>query len=655
MEVQFPFNFPILVIFSSFIFLLIKEWKKTNSLKKYKNLPPSPSKLPVIGHLHHLIGQLPHQAFRKLEQKYGPVVHLQLGEIPVVVIASREAAKQVVKDQDPACADRPSNIGLQIMWYNYVDMAFSPYNEYWRQMRKICILELLSAKNVKSFGTIRQDEVAHLIKYIQVSSGESINLSGKLFTLTSSIISRAVFGKVMKDQDTLISLVKKGIAMSSGFDNLADLFPSYKLFQLLNWNKYKLLRMRHKLDSILDAILEDHKLRQGGEFGNENIIDVMLRIQKNKELEFPIGNNNIKAIIYDMFTGAIETSSSVIDWAMVELMRNPHIMAKLQQEIREAFEGIGKVEESELHKLKYLNLVIKETIRLHPPIPLLPRACKHECKVDGYTIYEKSKVMVNIWSMGRNPQYWHDPERFHPERLEHNSMDYLGNNFEFLPFGAGRRVCPGINFGLANIDFPLAKLLFHFNWEMPKGMTTNDIDMTEVFGIAMSRKNSLFLVPTKHLKELGKWKSELHRLKYLKLVIKETLRLHPPIPFLPRACKHECKSRLIFNWSIGRNPQYWHDPERFHTERLEHNSTKFLGNNFEFHPFGAGRRICPGINFGLANIDLPLAKLLFHFNWNMPKGMTTNDIDMTETFEIAMARENSLFLVPTVKIPSFEY
>lgn len=199
-----------------------------------------------------------------------------------------------------------------------------------------------------------------------------------------------------------------------------------------------------------------------------------------------------------MFSAGTETTSSTIDWAMAELMRNPDVLAKAQQEVRESLKGKLRVVESDMQGLKYLKLVIKETLRLHPPIPLLPRACRGECKVNGYTIPIKSKVMINIWSMGRDPDYWNQPETFQPERFEESSIDFMGNNFEYIPFGAGRRICPGIGFGLANVEYQLGQLLYHFDWEIPSGMSRDDIDMTETEGIAVSRKNALFLVPIPH-------------------------------------------------------------------------------------------------------------------------------------------------------------
>lgn len=198
----------------------------------------------------------------------------------------------------------------------------------------------------------------------------------------------------------------------------------------------------------------------------------------------------------DMFSAGTETTSTVIDWTMAELMRNPIVMEKAQAEIRAALKGKTSIEDSAIEPLKYLKLVIKEALRLHPPIPLLPRSCRAECKVDGYTIPLKSKVMVNVWAMARDPQYWDRPEIFWPERFEGSFLDFSGTNLEYIPFGAGRRACPGISFGLASVEMTLAQLLYHFHWEMPEGMSRDGIDMEEAEGIAVGRKSGLFVVPT---------------------------------------------------------------------------------------------------------------------------------------------------------------
>ncbi|KAL8487594.1 hypothetical protein ACS0TY_024058 [Phlomoides rotata] len=283
--------------------------------------------------------------------------------------------------------------------------------------------------------------------------------------------------------------------MAGGFE-LADLYPSYKFLHPFSLNKYRLLQMRREMDAILEPAVEEHKLNKRGEFEGEDFVDVLLRVQKNEELQFPITIDNIKSIILDMFAGGIETTATTTDWAMAELMRNPRVMRKVQSEIRESLKGKTTVENKDVQGLKYLKLVVKESLRLHPPIPVLPRKCRQECRVGGYTIPNKAKVMINVHSLGRDPQYWNDPETFQPERFDNTSLDFLGSDYEFLPFGAGKRNCPGLNFGMANVEFSLAQLLYHFDWKLPQGMSPVDVDMTEIEGLAVLRKNPLFVIPT---------------------------------------------------------------------------------------------------------------------------------------------------------------
>lgn len=191
-----------------------------------------------------------------------------------------------------------------------------------------------------------------------------------------------------------------------------------------------------------------------------------------------------------------DTSASVLEWVVAEIMKSPRVMEKAQSEIREAFRGKETIHESDLDELNYLKLVIKETLRLHPPVPLLiPRECTKLTNIGGYEIPKKTKVMINAWALGRDPEYWSDAERFIPERFEGNSVDFRGNNFEYVPFGAGRRMCPGMTFGLASIMLPLALLLYHFNWELPNKMKPEDMDMVEHFGLVVGRENELRLIP----------------------------------------------------------------------------------------------------------------------------------------------------------------
>ncbi|XP_062081357.1 tabersonine 16-hydroxylase 2-like [Humulus lupulus] len=171
-----------------------------------------------------------------------------------------------------------------------------------------------------------------------------------------------------------------------------------------------------------------------------------------------------------MFVAGGETSSTVVEWATAEMVKNPTVMKKAQEEVRQVFGGKENVEEENLNQLEFLDMIIKETLRLHPPVVLVPRESRESCVIYGYQMAEKTKLVVNTWAMGRDPKYWTDPEKFYPERFHESCTDFKGNDFEFIPFGAGRRMCPGIFFALADIKLPLAQLLFHFDWKLADGI-----------------------------------------------------------------------------------------------------------------------------------------------------------------------------------------
>ncbi|MCD7461669.1 hypothetical protein HAX54_046793 [Datura stramonium] len=471
---------------------------------KQRLLPPGPWKLPIIGSLHHLIGALPHHTLTKLAQKYGPLMHLQLGEVDAVIVSSPRLAKEFLKVHDLSFASRPKLAASDIVFYRQKDIVFAEYGDYWKCIRKICISELLSAKMVKSFSIIRQDEVHNLVASIRSTPNSVVNMTEKALQLTSSVICRSAFGKVWDDRDNLLTIMREVLVLLAGFD-VIDLFPSWKLLHEISGKRKRLLNMHHKLDVILENIINDHKQNKANgkkgnsEFGGEDLIDVLLRVMENDELQFPMTNDNIKAVILDMFFGGTETSSTTIQWAFSELMKNPNVMAKAQAEARWACKEKKDLDDSDLEKLKYLNCVIKETLRLHPPGPLLlPRECMKETTIDGYTIPLKTKMIVNGWAMGRDPEIWDDPESFVPERFENSSVDLKGNHYQFIPFGAGSRICPGMHFGLANVMYPLVQLLYHIDWKLPYGIQPKDLDMAETFGITARRKNHLHLIAIPH-------------------------------------------------------------------------------------------------------------------------------------------------------------
>ncbi|XP_071709007.1 premnaspirodiene oxygenase-like [Rutidosis leptorrhynchoides] len=497
MELQFTI-FSILVA-TLFYILINTYFKSSKSLKNNTKLPPQPWKLPLIGHLHYFTGGLPHHALGNVAEKYGPIVGLQFGEIYAVLISSPTLAKEIMKTHDLTFASRPKILSGEIIAYNYKDIAACPYGDYWRQMRKICVVELLSTKKVESFTSIREEESWNLFESVAKQTSKTIKLNENIFMLMNDIICRSSVGSRCNDQTLLVALTKQATSISAGYD-VSDLFPSTKVLHLLSGTRKKLMKIRTQIDKILDDIISDHQERRAGKQSsdNEDLLDVLLRLKDDGGLELPLASDNIKAVLIEMFIAGTDTSSSTIDWTMSELIKNPRVMKKLQDELRQTLKGKKKIHESDIQELVYLKQVIKETLRLHPPVPLLvPRLSREKCDISGYHIPVNTTVIINAWKIGRDPDYWTDPESFVPERFTESSIsNMITKDFEYLPFGGGRRVCPGITMGLANIELPLATLLYHFDWDLPKGVTSENLDMTESFGATVGRKTDLLLVPT---------------------------------------------------------------------------------------------------------------------------------------------------------------
>ncbi|KAF6138154.1 hypothetical protein GIB67_033568 [Kingdonia uniflora] len=501
MELQFPLIFTFLLLCLPLMIIVMRKGKRAR-------FPPGPTKLPIIGNLHNLMmGGLPHHSLRRLAKEYGPLMHLKLGEVSTVIISSPEMAKEIMKTHDLKFVGRPELLAVTIMLYNSTSVVSSPYGPYWRQLRKICTLELLTAKRVQSFRSQREEEMSNLIGSITESLtspatvGEMVvNFSEKVNSLSNDMIARAAFGKKCKDKHVFLSSMEEVLKFISGFD-VVELFPSQRYLQVISGTKAKLMKFHENVDKILNDIIEDHKVKKTSDSDNgdseEDLVDVLLRLKESGDLEVPFTNDNMKAIILDIFTAGSETIAIALEWAMAELIKCPSAMEKVQTEVREVIKGKTHVDESEIHKLSYLKLVIKETLRMHPPAPLLaPRVCVEDCEINGYEIPKSTRVIVNAWALGRDPQYWENAECFQPERFDGNDIDYKGDKFEYIPFGGGRRICPGILFGIANIELPLAQLLYHFDWKLPNCAKPEELDMTEAFGGMSKPKNHLKLVPT---------------------------------------------------------------------------------------------------------------------------------------------------------------
>jgi len=475
---------------------MVAAWGFLLRGRKWK-LPPGPFQLPIIGNLH-MMGELPHQALAALSMKYGPLMSLRLGSYLTLVVSSADVAKEFLKTHDLTFSSRPQTIAVKYLWYNASNIAFSPYGRYWRQMRKVCALQMLSSRRIDSFRLIREEEVSAMIRSIIVSN-HPVSVTKTASALVIGIICRMAFGKKYSDQDLIggmgiISMIEETFVLAGCF-NIGDYIPYLAWMDLQGLNRR--LKNIHKIqDDLLEKIVEEHVSQQHNPKDMADLVDVLLEASADEDMEFQITRDNIKSVIYDMLSAGSDASAASIEWTMSELLRKPPVLKKVQNELEHVVGFERMVQESDLPSLRYLQAVVKETLRLHPPGPLsLPHVSVEDCTVLGYEIPRGTRLLMNLWAIGRNPKSWEDAESFKPERfMEAGFLDAKVENFEWIPFGAGRRGCPGQQLGILVVEFAVAQLLHCFNWRL---LDEQNLDMSERSnGLTVSKAHELLAVPT---------------------------------------------------------------------------------------------------------------------------------------------------------------
>lgn len=476
----------------------------SRSLRRRKlNLPPGPKPWPIIGNLN-LIGQLPHRSIHELSQRYGPIMHLRFGSFPVVVGSSVEMAKAFLKTHDVTFASRPKTAAGKYTTYNYSDITWSPYGPYWRQARKMCLMELFSARRLDSYEYIRREEMNALLKGLFESTKKPILLKDHLSTVSLNVISRMVLGKKYTDGSDPNAIVSPEefkkmldeLFLLSGVLNIGDSIPWLDFLDLQGYIK-RMKALSKKLDRFLEHVLDEHHERRKGvkDFVAKDMVDVLLQLADDPNLDVKLERHGVKAFTQDLIAGGTESSAVTVEWAISELLRKPEIFEKATEELDRVIGRDRWVEEKDIVDLPYINAIAKETMRLHPVAPMLvPRFSIEDIKISGYDIPKGTRVLVNVWTIGRDPNLWENPNEFIPERFIGKDIDVKGQDFELLPFGSGRRMCPGYSLGLKVIQSSLANVLHGFTWNLPPNMKKEDLDMNEIFGLSTPKKIPLVAI-----------------------------------------------------------------------------------------------------------------------------------------------------------------
>ncbi|KAL3844066.1 hypothetical protein ACJIZ3_001469 [Penstemon smallii] len=476
------------------------------------NLPPGPPPIPILGNILQLITKNPHITVSNLSKKHGPLMSLKLGTRLVVFASSRDTAKEILKTHDRDLSGRYAPKATPIdesdlkkfslLW------AADVSAQNWRSIRS-CWKEMLFSNSALDFWVcVRERKIAEMVKFLEGKSGDVVEISVVVFVTVYNALGNICFSKDMIGlEDEEIGSVWKDIIWRfmecSTTPVVGDVFPSIGVDFWLWGPKRDARNCLDRMFGVWGDIVRRRREEEAsrGAPGNErDFLGFML------ENEF--SDLQIKYMLLEILPAGTGTVITTIEWAMSELIKNPDAMGKLREELRSNVTHPNAIRESDICQLLYLNCCIKETLRLHPPIAFLPHRAKSECQVMNYTIPEDSLVMVNIWAMGRDPDIWGDPFSFKPERFLKSGLDFKGRDFEFLPFGAGRRMCPGWPFADKQLHLILASLIRCFNWSLPSYNNNNghkkfefelefELDMNEKYAVPLRKETPLLLVPSR--------------------------------------------------------------------------------------------------------------------------------------------------------------
>ncbi|XP_075636097.1 geraniol 8-hydroxylase-like [Castanea sativa] len=490
------------IIFISLIWITVQVFHIISRSKAIpKMLPPGPKPFPVIGNLLDL-GEKPHKSLSNLAKVHGPIMKLKLGQVTTIVISSATMAKEVLQTHDQLLSNRWVPDAFHACRHHEFSLPLIPVSTRWRSLRRICIEQLFSNKMLDTNQAIRNKKVQELLVDTQQSSltSEAVDIGRAAFKTTANMLSNTIYSMDMveskSDQAKELKELVWNIMKDAGKPNLADYFPVLKKIDPQGLRRSVAMKFGRLLDLFDHIITQRLKLREVSSSNtNNDMLDTLLNISEEKSEE--MDKTKIERLLLDLFGAGTETTSATVEWAMAELLHNPEALSRAKAELEQVIGKGNQVKESDIPQLPYLQAIVKETLRLHPPVPfLLPRRAGADVEINGYIIPKGAQVLVNVWAIGRDPSSWDNAKSFMPERFLGLEIDVKGRNFELLPFGGGRRTCPGLLLAARMLHLMLGSLIQDFDWRLEDGVKPEDLNMEDKFGITLQKAHPLRAVPT---------------------------------------------------------------------------------------------------------------------------------------------------------------
>ncbi|KAG8050043.1 hypothetical protein GUJ93_ZPchr0009g339 [Zizania palustris] len=484
------------------VFVSAKHGRKASSSNARR--PPGPAPLLLLGNVLDIQGE-PHLALARLAATYGPVMSLKLGASTAVVASSAAAARDVLQRFDHLLAARSVTDAGRALGNHERSIIWLPgTSPLWKRLRAVCTNHLFSARGLDATRALREAKVRELVGCLRAhaDAGKAVYVGRVVFSGVLNLVSNVLFSEdvadLSSDRAQQLETLVKDMVDEVTKTNLSDLFPVLAALDLQGRRRRAAEHIR-RFNDFFDAII--NRRRNAGGERTEDFLDVLLQLHSVDELSL----ETIKAFLLDLFAAGTETNSITVEWAMAELLRHPTVMNKVRAELQAVLGSKQLPDESDIGKLPYLRAVVMETMRLHPPSPLLMphEAMADGAEVGGFAVPKGTKVIVNVWSIMRDPAAWARPEEFEPERFVAGAggagaaegLFRGGERLEFMPFGAGRRACPGTPMATRVVTLILASVLHAFEWRLPDGMQPCDVDVRGRFGTSLNMVTPLKAVP----------------------------------------------------------------------------------------------------------------------------------------------------------------
>ncbi|KAL5541021.1 hypothetical protein UlMin_042594 [Ulmus minor] len=409
-------------------------------------------------------------------------------------------AKEVLQTHDQLLCSRTIPDALSVYKHNTTALPWIPVSDLWRNLRKICNTQLFAGKVLDSNQNLRRRKVDELFDEMLKRSvaGEAVDIGRAAFTTALNQLSNTIFSVDLADPNSDLAKEFKDITYNimkeAGTPNLSDYFPLLKMIDPQGVRKRMGINFKRLID-VFDGLIDQRlRIRESRDSSmNNDMLDTLLNIAEGGELN----RNQINQLLVVLFVGGTDTTAATFQWAMAELLRNPEILSKARAELEQIIGRGNPVEESDIARLPYLQAIVKEAFRLHPVFPLLlPRRAEADVEIAGFTVPKGVQIFINVWAIGRDPNTWDDPNSFKPERFLGSELDVKGRNFELLPFGGGRRICPGLPLVMRILHLVLGTFIHSFDWKLENGIKPEEVDMEDKFGLTLEMAHPLRALPS---------------------------------------------------------------------------------------------------------------------------------------------------------------